>query len=328
MIQICFGQRPRLKQYYHWINQAELAICDSNYLKASSCYDKAFRCHNPFSHDVLNAFTLNLKLIENEDRALRCFYYLAKMGDDPNWYVDDTVKYQTLWEKMKIITDTTSKSVDEELSDTINSIFRSDQEIRKICFNDEVEAEKQILFVDSCNWIALQNLYSKYSIINEYTCGIIPLRPAFSYHLCREFGIEPKQFFLQEVLKGNINASLYAHVEDNCFEILSNATTPQTLYGTNVSYVYSIDSVLFIIEPNNLAEVTKNRKKIFLETWKDYVRKVIWQYTHNSEIILVTKVSVHSNSNQDEKKMNELKQAIDDKSIKGQYIEIPLKCRL
>lgn len=34
----CIAQKSNLQSYYYWINQAELAICDSNYQKASACF--------------------------------------------------------------------------------------------------------------------------------------------------------------------------------------------------------------------------------------------------------------------------------------------------
>lgn len=46
LVALSFGlkalSKKDVRQYYYWVNEAELAICDSNYAYANECYDKAF----------------------------------------------------------------------------------------------------------------------------------------------------------------------------------------------------------------------------------------------------------------------------------------------
>ena len=41
--------RKQVRQYYYWINQAELAICDDNLQLADSLYTRAFSIKKPLA---------------------------------------------------------------------------------------------------------------------------------------------------------------------------------------------------------------------------------------------------------------------------------------
>ena len=98
---LCFAQKSSLKKYYYWINQAELAICDSDFQRASDCYDKAFDQHRPFNGHVYYAFKVNTQFVHNNERALRYFHILCQSGDDIEWYREDSVIYASIWPQMK-----------------------------------------------------------------------------------------------------------------------------------------------------------------------------------------------------------------------------------
>ena len=108
--------KKNIRQYYYWINQAELAICDSNYQQASDCYQTAFAIQRPFVRDAHFAFKLHTEYLYDLERACEAFHFLALSGDkayfsDGDPYVDDTVTYAELWQHIKLISDTTISKI-------------------------------------------------------------------------------------------------------------------------------------------------------------------------------------------------------------------------
>ena len=100
--------RKQVRQYYYWVNQAELAICDSNYQRASECYHTAFAIKRPCIRDAAFAYKLHTEYLYNLDRACEAFHFLALSGDkayfsDGDPYVDDTVTYAELWQHINTI---------------------------------------------------------------------------------------------------------------------------------------------------------------------------------------------------------------------------------
>ena len=100
----CIAQKANLQSYYYWINQAELAICDSNYQKASDCYHQAFAYNKPFSRDAYFAFKLNYKYTNNIERAIEAYHFQAQMGqramDQYGPIISDTLEYHTVWKQI------------------------------------------------------------------------------------------------------------------------------------------------------------------------------------------------------------------------------------
>ena len=60
--------RKQVRQYYYWINQAELAICDGEYANANKFYDEAFSIKFPFPKDLFSAYFFNLNITNDLER--------------------------------------------------------------------------------------------------------------------------------------------------------------------------------------------------------------------------------------------------------------------
>ena len=326
-----FGQKKNLRHYYYWINQAELAICDSNYHRASDCYDKAFGCHRPFSMHDYHAFILNAKYYPNEKRALQSFHRLIQTGEKIEWYKEDSVLFAPIWSQMKSMADTTKRVFSTELRDAFKGISDSDQKVRREMFdNDDIE-DKVIRYTDSVNLEKYKTLFQTNPEISDYTVGTAPVLHTFLIHACRQFLFDPKDILYDEVINGNIEASRYVLIEDICRGDFINPYLGEkckTVYGTNVSCFFVIDSIGFIIQPENLKEVNINRKKINMsETWEDHAKKIAYRYLRESEFVFYNTNRLIYMPEDAKRKVAETMELIDKGIIKGKYYIIPEEIR-
>jgi len=325
-----FAQHNALKKYYYWINQAELAIYDSNYQKASDCYTKAFSYRMPFSSHAYYAFRINSEYTHNNQRAAECFHYLLLKGDSLSWYAEDSVKYGTLWPILQKMADTTVSLVIPELRQALTDIRNSDQRVRRRSYSEDESWEDSLHTTDSLNMVKLLELYKTYPVINDYTTGSTAMNPAFCYHLAKELLFDAAQIFYPEVLKGNVNASQYAATEDVCLYYIQaiKGDILQTRYGTTCTQFFILDTIGFVLEPENLKEIATERKKIFLsETWDDYAKKVAYRYQRETDFSFVKTTNLYYPPEETEQIMKETITGIDNGLIKGSYYIIPEKLR-
>lgn len=325
------AQSKNLKKYYYWVNQAELAICRDNYQEASECYDKAFLFHRPFAKDVYFAYKVNRHYLNNMERCLDCFRYLAQMGDKAEWYVSDTIKEANLWNQLKIISDTTRCLTNPDLATDLKEIHESDQEVRWQQYDDETTAFAAYRMVDSVNLLKIKKIYKTYPEVSDYTADGSPMLSTFYTHVSRAFLFDPKTILLKDVLKGNISAGQYAFYEDQwkCMYIDPQlGKDSMTIYGTNAYYIFEIDSLAFILEPDNVKEIDKERKKIGLsETWADFVKKVKFIYTHDTEFRFIPRCKMYYLPEEAAVEMEKWVKAINTGERKGCYFVVPKDLR-
>ena len=313
---LCFGQQRELRHYYYWVNQAELAICDSNYQHASDCYDKAFSQHRPIGGDASHAFYVNY-FIHDINRAVECFHYEAQMGSEPEWYVSDTLKNIELWRRIRLVNDTTKRLVIPQLEEAVTEIRNSDQKVRQHFSLDDTVQGRIIYETDSLNLLKIRNLYNTYPEISLYTTGMGPELNALYIHFFRDFLLLPKEILLEEVYKGFAHASLFAKLEDICEGTLVGA---QGVYGTSTNYFFKVDTIGFIIIPENIEKINKARRKIFLsETWDDYAKKVRFSYLKKTNITITSLSDIYLT----EEEVARWKESIDKGEVKGYYFIIP-----
>ena len=329
----CIAQKANLQSYYYWINQAELAICDSNYQKASDCYHQAFAYNKPFSRDAYFAFKLNYKYTNNIERAVEAYHFQAQMGqkaiDQYGPIISDTLEYHTLWEQIKEVSDTTISLVIPELQNSLFEILDSDQNVRRNSaqYGSDEEWETAIWETDSTNWEKLRNLYRTYPVINDYTAGMDMVLTALYIHFRREMLVDPQEILLQELYKGNVNASLYARLEDRCmYDVaIDQKNKKQAVYGTNSDYFFCIDSLGFILLPQNVKKIDRERKKILLsETWEDYAKKICYLYRNDTEFNIAPLTFIYRG---DSEETDRLIDDIKKENVKGFYYILPNSVR-
>lgn len=325
------AQSKLLRKYYYWINKAELAICDNNYQEASDCYDKAFLFHRPFARDASLAYKVNYHYLNNIEKCLVCFTYLAQMGDKAEWYVSDTIKEAALWNQLKKISDTTKCLTNPNLTAALKAIDESDQEVRWQRYADETTEFEAYRMVDSVNLLKIKEIYKTYPEISDYTADGHPMLSAFYTHVSRAFLFDPKTILLKDVLKGNISADLYAFYEDQwkCMYIDPQlGKDSSTIYGTNAYYIFEIDSLAFILEPDNVKKIDRERRKIGLsETWTDFIKKAKFVYTHETEFRFIPRCSMFYLPEEAAAEIEKWVNAINTGERKGCYFVVPEELR-
>ena len=325
------AQSKLLKKYYYWVNKAELAICDSNYQEASDCYDKAFSFHRPFAKDASFAFKVNYQYLNNAERCLDCFKYLAQMGDEVDWYVNDTLKNVGLLKQMKRMSDTTKCLLNPGLATALLEISRSDQAVRWQQYEDQATAFAAFRKMDSINLIKIKEIYKTYPEISDYTAGTSPILCAFYTHVSKAFLFDPKTILLKDVRKGILSANQYAFYEDEwkCMYIdVQLGDSNNTIYGTNAYFIFMIDSLAFFLEPNNVKKINKERKRIGLsETWGDFIKKAKYVYTHDTEFHFIPRSNLWYLPEEAAAEIEERVKAINNGECKGSYFVVPKELR-
>ena len=195
-----------VKQYNYYINQAELAICDSNYQKASDCYHSAFAVKRANVRDAHFAFILNYLYHYNLERACEAFHFLVQSGNkaynEYGSYLEDTTACPELWNCMKIISDTTQSLVDENLYNALNEIRKDDQRVRIAFYESDELAYATIGHTDSLNFQKAQQIFKQYKDIDEYNSGGAVMLNAAFIHFARWRLTTPDIYYKKMVKSG------------------------------------------------------------------------------------------------------------------------------
>lgn len=280
------SQSNNVQKYYYWVNQAELAICDSNYAYANECYDKAFECHKPLGIHLSTAYLMNtiftndsLHIYKYASQLLLCGNNGLALG-----YAKANTNYDTcIYNRLLNLESSINPTFDTILHKKLINILDMDQSYRHSFQSNKRE--------DSLNSIVIKEiftLYSSYETINDFTAGLhfanYYLRvPALHYV---EIGRHDLQDLLKkEVLKGNLRADMYMELEDWYLWDQSYLKDPEkprdpNEYGLSFSYFEVIGNFLFVTRPTNINKVNRHRKQIGIsESFEDFEKKVVWQYT-------------------------------------------------
>lgn len=319
--------RKQVRQYYYWINQAELAICDSNYQKASDCYHSAFAVKRANVRDAHFAFILNHLYHYNLERACEAFHFLVQAGDkaynEYGSYLEDTTACPELWNCMKIISDTTQSLVDENLYNALEEIRREDQRVRTTCYENEDLYGAAVDHTDSLNFQKIQQIFQQYQDINEYNSGRAVMMSAVFIHFARLRMTTPDVFYEKMVKSGNLSAASYMHNYDYCYHCIFKGDD-KTTYGTDPSYTYIINNTLFIRYPDHIQKINKNRKKLNVaETWEDYVTKVLYVNRRNDGFRFYPRQFViRGDEAEEEQREKDERARYDSGEIKGVYYDL------
>lgn len=320
-----FGQKNNVYNYYKYINKAELAICDSNYQKASDCYHSVFAIKRANIRDAYFAFKLNHLYHYNLGRACEAFHFLVQAGDkaydEYGPFIDDTTAYPELWNCMKIISDTTKSLVDRNLYNALVEIRKADQQVRTAYYESGEIAYATIAHTDSLNFQKVQQIFKQYKAIDEYISGSAVMLSAVFVHFARLGFTTPDVYYEEMVKNGKLSAASYMQNYDYCYHTIYKADE-NTTYGTNISYIYVINNTFFIRYPKDIKQINRNRKKLnTAETWEDYVKKVMY-VCHEESSFRFYPLQMTSNQEQMEK---DERARYDSGEVKGVYFEINLE---
>lgn len=303
-----FTYSQNIKNYYYWINQAELAITDSNWHHADVCYDSAFTYKKPFARDLLMAYGINVLRIHNNEKILKyarerllCGDYDISDSYSRNKYCDSSIII-----KLKNMEDTVKSRCNKEIQDLLDTILNRDQQFHYLKVSPK---EHRIAYKKNKNDI--KRLYRDYLNVDEYMAGIYYMSyllvPVVHYIQKGDYSL--LRILKKETKKGNIDAYWYMELVDNWTK---NKTT---CYGLNCFYM--IDSVLFLDKPDNVRIINKNRLKLGIsESFEEYVGKVFYQ-CQNGDFVLKSINKRNYTSNKDE--IERLKKEIDKEHQEGNF---------
>lgn len=294
--------------YYYWINQAELAIFDSNWNYANNCYDSAFLYKKPFARDLLMAYEINVMYTQDNERILKFAHERLLCGDS-----ELSISYarrnncdSSLIIKLKMLEDNVKPLCDKKIQNLLDTIIVRDQQyhFRRVSPKDHRIAYRK-------NMNDIKKIYRENPIVNEYVAGIYYMGYLLGplTHFVQEDNNSLQRILKKEVKKGNFDAHWYMRLEDGWRK------KKKEPYGTDCFFL--IDNVLFYFKPDNIEKINMNRKKLGIsETFDDYVRKVICQH-QNGSVRLLSIVRRNYPNNIEE--IMRLKEEIDEEHKHGNF---------
>ena len=294
---VSFAGNDSIRNYYDYINKAELSICKNKLGKASIYYSKAFSYKtNPFACDLNNA--LKCELLSNQNK-LNVLNYLSLLKKK-NLIVtipDSIMKCDSQWESIQKQVDSIKPFVNQLLQSSFDSLQLLDQAARHNCPGYKSSCVKTVIFQDSLNYIKLKNLYRQFSSLNEESVGYNFNQRTWLFQV--HYGMWQWQWFnmetclFNEVKKGNIDARVYANIIDRNDE--SKGSKNRTLltkeygahYGTELMEVLNNYLVIPLFngkskyvnnKKSRLREINYNRHLIYLESYSDLIKKAEYVY--------------------------------------------------
>lgn len=297
------------KKYYRTINKAELSICRNNLEKASVFYSKAFK-HNscPFSLDIYNCFLLNMMI--NKDSVLinSCLRILAERGYEMiiyKRYFGSKTDIFPGFSKIdtSIFRYTPVKTQEKKILDFFLS---EDQRLRNLAYENmppDSDVSNLSLYIDlrdtlpyfdsmNLNSIALIK-YMERSFPNECVGKLnfnptgFPLYMIIFMHFS-EWGLHPHydSLLYEKTFTGEFHPEWYQFLYYDRKSI--SGTEWKDLYGYPIEYItYDDDpnrrdfSTKDVYSGKKLRQINKNRKKLNLESYQDYLIKSKFEFDSN-----------------------------------------------
>lgn len=259
-----------LGKYYYNINLAELAIVDSNLSSAQEYYTKAFNTSYSFPVDIYNAFRVSYSQRDTVS-SMKYFKELALLGQNSNKlykYINDTASesyFNYITKGYNSIRSGVLKSQKPFLAKKLDAIYNIDQNCRtgppkddstlNIC---DKEVWRQLyLYIDSFGFPSSQ----KVGIMEE---GIIQ---------APNFGIFDLALWHQ---RGIINFKIY-NLAYNAVMNGEYETERFAVYADYPSEKYCVFLPNHPISKEELKEIDKRRKELYLEPLMDYYKKLKYQ---------------------------------------------------
>ncbi len=306
-----YTQQYNPRQYFDYINQAELAICDSNYKGAVAYYKQAFQyLKEPFGKDLFNCLHCGL-IAEDKSVVDICIpKYKERSYFLPYWvkdYADLPIKkyLDSIYANSFI----TSK-LDTNYRNFIHELTKKDQAIRKEVVNlSENEAGYQIWLTDSINLTQLKQyidstgIFPTESVVGNFGntafCEL-PYELLLIHSAYASVAVNfEKPINLQldkRVLSGEFPPDLYAHLCDfRGYGIDGKAIGQKSRYGADIS-IHAISNKSKnptynpikkatwkqkLIIPKRTQEqvkaIDKRRREMNMEPFKDLLKKVRYQ---------------------------------------------------
>ena len=272
-----------LREYYININNAELAIIEKDYLKASQLYYKAFEHKVPFMQDLQNSNNIDKKLSFDSVRFQNQLVLWRRISVNhkttkeylrfiekfyPNIDSNVIMSYFPIIDTVKNIS-----KLNNKLVSIIDSINQKDQYIRK-----EKVSVQEFRRTDTLNYYSLLKLFSCYEI-NENTVkknGMYSI-DLILLHASRYGFTEWIPVVYKEVMKGNYSNRRLAALLDSYLQNNFSSNIDSSAYAYISGYAL-FDKYIIPkneLSPKNLEEINIRRNILMLDNYKNQQKKQI-----------------------------------------------------
>ena len=310
--------RKQVQEYYYWINQAELAICDDNLQLADSLYTRAFSIKEPLAREMRTAYWVAVQT-ENHEKILQIAKCRIELGDEglANSYQYmsphfDTVVYQQLLD----IEAQTIKTYCVKFDTILEHINERDQRYRMQGMGRSPEQ----FALDDENRKLIKQFYREYPDFNEYMAGFYYMGMLGVVLL---HAVQTDHYDLQPLLRKKVMAGIFPAGNYMGYEEWWGGVHPHKKhqYGSGLENIFYIGNTLFIVQPENLKQINKNRMKLGLsETWQDAVKKCVWECEHNCYCITGSRqCRIFGDEEDDAAEAAKMKQEIDAEHAAGDF---------
>jgi hypothetical protein len=295
----CKPNNRNVEIYYEKINSAELKIIEGDYSNALDTYEDAFNEFNsPWALDYYNAFLCSLKA-NNNLKASNYFDSCIIRGvpDDyifnifsKDWIAHNIANFEQHYDSLRAIY---LNSFNDSILKIFDFSFEKDQSFAFGFMNQSIDGldyyDVVLRNIDTLTQIMENNLLPKYA----FKYAQYPRMENVPWVTIRHyFGLRNS---IREGLLDSIKYQKYYNKErffDNKFEnlliaqIKSGRVCP-TQYTSTVTYNLELknqfgnESIIQIgkecysksLSQNEKNNITKNRQKVFLENYDDYIKK-------------------------------------------------------
>lgn len=310
--------RKQVRQYYYWINQAELAICDSNLLMADSLYTRAFSIKKPLAREMRTAFWVAIQT-RNDERILQIAKQRIELGGEglANSYQYLARKFDSAtYKQLLFIEENTPPTYHTEFDTILENLIERDQRYRIQGMGRSPEQ----FALDDENRKLIKQFYHEYPDFSEYVAGFYYMEMLGVVLL---HAVQTGHYDLQPLLRKKVMAGIFPADNYMEFEAWWEDVHPgkEHHYGSELNNIYYIGNTLFVEQPDNLKQIDKNREKLGLaETWQDAVKKRVWECEHNTYFITGSRQSrIFGDEEDDAAEVARLKQEIDAEHASGDF---------
>jgi hypothetical protein len=269
-----------IKNYYSFINQAELSIVDSNLQRASKLFVRAFEFKSPHEKDLINCFFVHYYLRDSAD-AKNYANRLANLGLNSLVLKDrefDNDFYDFVFSDYDVIQNSSSylkKKIEMNSKyKTFNKLADFDQFVRQEKFKslagsaryklDSIIQLNMIEYLDKNGLPAFENIgYLESSFAWDYMWGLFYV----AWHDRYNENSQIKSKLTELVLNGTYRPDHYAAL------FIYNKGASDTL-GLNPP---STKNKLSLEQQNNF------RAQLYLESREDFLRKRIYMKKHRKQ---------------------------------------------
>lgn len=268
-----------VKEYYHLINQAELAICDDNLKMAQQFYKTAFDldCGMANKIDLNNAIVVNGKL-KQWNSAKNYLVTLRAKGVKYEFLEGQLMTYfPSKTHFLKKIKATPIPSELKELHAQLKILMAFDQAIRMDCRFYYEHCVEQVKYVDSILFMQFKGIIQDNGKWPENIVldGIPNSTPYYFFFILHNSAWQ--RYWVQEEMekalhKGEIPPYTYSYLVDRFHDNNKESTFPK--YHTQIWLQLNSKTYLALPPKENIEQINKDRNAVYLCTLAEQKKKL------------------------------------------------------